>query len=142
MENLVLANPISYENIELPWLFSVPRGSEDQFSSRPVRTSESWKRKKDKHEEKTEISEIDAPASSGELKKRWSYFIRKVHETDPFICPQCHGEMRIVSFIDQPYVIKKILQHLGLWEESHAAPESEPPEEKQKRLPSTHPTAN
>jgi hypothetical protein len=30
--------------------------------------------------------------------------------------------MRIISFIDQPDVIKKILQHLGLWEESHAPP--------------------
>ena len=30
------------------------------------------------------------------------------------------GEMRIISFIDQPDVIKQILQHLGLWEESHA----------------------
>jgi hypothetical protein len=26
--------------------------------------------------------------------------------------------MRIISFINQPEVIKKILQHLGLWEES------------------------
>jgi len=26
--------------------------------------------------------------------------------------------MRIISFIDQPDVIKKILEHLGLWEES------------------------
>jgi hypothetical protein len=32
--------------------------------------------------------------------------------------------MRVISFIDQPEVIKKILQHLGLWEESHAPPES------------------
>jgi hypothetical protein len=24
--------------------------------------------------------------------------------------------MRIISFIDQPEVIKKILEHLGLWE--------------------------
>ena len=28
--------------------------------------------------------------------------------------------MRIISFIDQPDVIKKILQHLGLWEDAHA----------------------
>ena len=28
--------------------------------------------------------------------------------------------MRILSFIDQPGVIKKILQDIGLWEESHA----------------------
>jgi hypothetical protein len=29
-------------------------------------------------------------------------------------------EGRIISFIDQPDVIKKILEHLGLWEESQA----------------------
>jgi hypothetical protein len=29
--------------------------------------------------------------------------------------------------IDQPDVIKKILQHLGLWEESQAPPERHPP---------------
>jgi len=34
--------------------------------------------------------------------------------------------MRIISFIDQPDVIKKILQHLGLWEESHAPPRRDP----------------
>ena len=59
-------------------------------------------------------------------KKRWSYFIRKVHETDPLTCPKCQGGMRIISFIDQPEVIKKILQHLGLWEESHAPPARDP----------------
>jgi len=41
--------------------------------------------------------------------------------------------MRIICFIDlsacepaqagQPDIVKKILQHLGLWEESHAPPE-------------------
>jgi hypothetical protein len=30
--------------------------------------------------------------------------------------------MGIISFIDQLAVIKKILQHLGLWEECHARP--------------------
>jgi len=32
-------------------------------------------------------------------------------------------EGRIISFIDQPEVIKKILQHLDLWEESQAPPD-------------------
>ncbi len=54
------------------------------------------------------------------IKKRWFYFIRKVYETDPLVCPKCSGEMHIISYIDQGAVIKKILQHLGLWEESHA----------------------
>lgn len=35
--------------------------------------------------------------------------------------------MRIISFIDQPEVIKKILKHLGLWEESQAPPDRGPP---------------
>jgi len=52
--------------------------------------------------------------------------IRKVYETDPLTCPNCQGEMRIISFIDQPEVIKKILQHLGLWEESHTPPGRDP----------------
>ena len=34
--------------------------------------------------------------------------------------------MRIISFIDQSGVIKKILQHLGLWEDSQAPPDVEP----------------
>ena len=46
--------------------------------------------------------------------KRWSYLIRKDYETDSSICPKCEGEMRIISFIDQPDISKKILQHLGL----------------------------
>jgi hypothetical protein len=91
------------------------------------------KRKKEEPKEETEISwkpeviEIEAPPVSKELKKRWSYLIRKVYETDPLVCPKCSGEMRIISFIDQPEVIKKILQHLGLWEESQASPARDPP---------------
>jgi len=76
---------------------------------------------------KPEAIEVPPPSISKELKKRWSHFIQKVYETDPLICPKCRGEMRIISFIDQRAVIKKILEHLGLWEEAHAPPDSEPP---------------
>jgi len=68
---------------------------------------------------KPEVIEVDPPPISKEFKKRWSYFIRKVYETDPLNCPKCQGEMRIISFIDlsacehaqadQPEVIRKIL---------------------------------
>jgi len=53
------------------------------------------------------LSPIEAPPPlvSKELKRRWSYFIRKVYETDPFVYPKCRGEMRIISFIGQPEVI-------------------------------------
>ncbi len=39
------------------------------------------------------------------LKRRRSYFIRKVYETDPLVCPKGSGEMEIISFIDQAEVI-------------------------------------
>jgi hypothetical protein len=51
--------------------------------------------------------------------------VSKPGSSDPLTCPKCQGEMRIISFIDQPDVIKKIPQHLGLWEESHAPPDIE-----------------
>ncbi|MFC1831212.1 hypothetical protein ACFL0S_04245 [Thermodesulfobacteriota bacterium] len=36
---------------------------------------------------------------------------------DPLTCPKCSGEMRIISFIYQHQVIKKILKHLKIYEE-------------------------
>jgi hypothetical protein len=39
--------------------------------------------------EKPDIIEVAPPPVSKELKKRWSYFIRKVYETDPLVCPKC-----------------------------------------------------
>jgi len=43
--------------------------------------------------------------------------IKKIWEVDPLSCPRCHAEMKIISFIVQPDVIKKILVYLELWEE-------------------------
>lgn len=59
---------------------------------------------------KPEVIEIEASPVSKELKKRCSYFIRKVYETDPLACPRCRGERRIIAFVDQSEVIKKILE--------------------------------
>ena len=58
-------------------------------------------------EEPTKVTEVPPQPVSKELKRRWSYLIRKVYETDPLICSKCHGEMRmrIISFISQPKVI-------------------------------------
>jgi hypothetical protein len=40
--------------------------------------------------------------------------IRKVFEVDPLICPQCGGEMKVISFIEDHKVIDKIIAHLKL----------------------------
>jgi hypothetical protein len=76
------------------------------------------------------------------MKVIWSYFIRKVYETNPLICPKCQSEVRIISFIDQPDMIKKILQQLGLWEESHDPPQSELAGKQIKERSSIRPTAS
>jgi hypothetical protein len=38
-------------------------------------------------------------------------------EVDPLCCPRCSHEMKIISLIDEPDVIQRILRHLGLWKE-------------------------
>ncbi|MFC1817262.1 hypothetical protein ACFL0M_15310 [Thermodesulfobacteriota bacterium] len=41
--------------------------------------------------------------------------IQKIYEVDPLLCPKCSSEMRVIEFIKDPDVIKKILTHLHLW---------------------------
>jgi hypothetical protein len=47
----------------------------------------------------------------------WARLIKKIYEVDPLLCPECSGPMRIISFIEEEDVIRKILEHLRLWEE-------------------------
>jgi len=41
--------------------------------------------------------------------------IQKVYEVDPLECPTCGAGMRVIAFITDPAVVRKILEHLGLW---------------------------
>ncbi len=56
--------------------------------------------------------------------KTWRECIKKIWEVDPLLCPYCNSEMSIISFITEQDVIKKILDHLGLWIEK---PSRDPP---------------
>jgi hypothetical protein len=49
------------------------------------------------------------------FRKSWARLIQKIYEVDPLACPNCQGTMRIISFIEDPSVIRDILNHLGLW---------------------------
>ncbi len=42
------------------------------------------------------------------------------------MCIRCNGEMKIISFIDQDFLMHKILNHLGLWSEK---PSRAPPDQ-------------
>jgi len=48
----------------------------------------------------------------------WRECIKKIWEVDPLACPKCQAEMKIVSFIIKKKVIRKILVHLRIWDES------------------------
>ena len=52
--------------------------------------------------------------------------IRRVYEVDPLVCPRCGGEMRVVGFITQPALIKRILDHLRKHEKLSRPPPHAP----------------
>ena len=54
--------------------------------------------------------------------KGWAEMIRKVYEVDPLRCPTCGGQMRIISFIEQPKIIDRIIAHLELTFEAERPP--------------------
>ncbi len=59
---------------------------------------------------------LESDGSSKAYRKNWARLIQKIYEADPLTCPKCSGSMRILSFIEHEEVIKKILNHLGLWD--------------------------
>jgi len=46
--------------------------------------------------------------------KGWAEMIRKVYEVDPMVCPKCGGAMKVVSFLTEPAVVDRIIDHLKL----------------------------
>ena len=46
--------------------------------------------------------------------KGWAEMIRKVYEVDPMVCPQCGGQMRVISFLTDYAVVDRIIDHLKL----------------------------
>ena len=56
------------------------------------------------------------------LRRQWARLIRRIYEADPLLC-ECGHPMRVISFLTDPPVVDKILQHLeGKIEASERAP--------------------
>jgi hypothetical protein len=51
--------------------------------------------------------------SSAALRRGWAQLLRRVYEIDPLVYPRCQGAMRVVAFITEGHVIRRILDHLG-----------------------------
>jgi len=60
--------------------------------------------------------------SQRERRRQWARLIAKVFEVDPLRCP-CGGTMRVIAFLLNPAVIRKILQNQPRIEtRAHAPP--------------------
>jgi len=44
----------------------------------------------------------------------WAQRLKRVFNIDIEVCPECSGKVRVIASIEDPQVIKKILNHLGL----------------------------
>jgi hypothetical protein len=62
------------------------------------------------------LSEADT-AYRRKCRMTWAALIKCVYEVDPLKCPKCGGTMKIISFIEEDAVIRKILRHCGLWKD-------------------------
>ncbi|MCK4604737.1 MAG: hypothetical protein KAU41_08630 [Deltaproteobacteria bacterium] len=61
-----------------------------------------------------DVSDYDPPHVPS---KTWRELIKKVWEVNPLTCPRCGSEMKVISLIQDPDVIRQILKHLGLWKQ-------------------------
>ena len=55
-------------------------------------------------------------------RRNWARVLKKIYEVDPLTCPRCGSQMEIIAFIEEWTVIRKILQHLGLWDRPQRSP--------------------
>ena len=64
-----------------------------------------------------------------ERRKSWARLIRRVYEVDPLLC-RCGQRIRVVGFITQVPVIRKILDHVGRMGSQGLPPSPDHPREK------------
>jgi len=55
---------------------------------------------------------VPSPPERAALLRRWAHLIRRVYEVDPLVCPRCGAAMRVVAFITEPSLVKRILNHI------------------------------
>jgi len=56
------------------------------------------------------------------LRKRWAELIYRIYEVDPLTCRRCGAQMKILAFITEPPVIRRILDHLDQTARPRAPP--------------------
>lgn len=52
-----------------------------------------------------------------QARSAWRELMKRIYEVDPLICRACGDEMEVVAAITDEKVLRRILEHLGLWSE-------------------------
>ncbi|MCD4776167.1 MAG: hypothetical protein K8S15_08995 [Candidatus Aegiribacteria sp.] len=65
----------------------------------------------------------DRSSCSRWRRQLWAVLLKKVWDINALKCPKCGGQMKVISVIEQPSVIRRILKHLDLWEDPRPPPE-------------------
>jgi hypothetical protein len=48
------------------------------------------------------------------LRRRWAELLRRIYEVDPLVCPKCGATMRIIAFVIERRVIRRVVRHLAV----------------------------
>ncbi len=54
--------------------------------------------------------------TSKQFHRRRARLIQKIYEVDPLCCPHCNRQMRVISILEAGPIVRKILEHLDLWD--------------------------
>jgi len=79
------------------------------------------------HSGGTSEESLPTPPERTALRRRWANLIRRVYEVDPLVCPRCGAEMRVIGFITEPRVVKRILDHLRRRDRASRSPPTTQP---------------
>ncbi len=60
-------------------------------------------------EEDSASSVKDGSSCPRRRRQLWAVLLKKVCDVDALKCPKCGGEIKVISFIEQPFVIMRIL---------------------------------
>ncbi|MEX2444032.1 MAG: transposase [Alkalispirochaeta sp.] len=58
------------------------------------------------------LSDEDKEVGANPRKRAWARLLAKVYEADPFVCPKCGADMKVIAVIEDPDELKRILRHV------------------------------
>ena len=62
----------------------------------------------------TPPGEVDKPPANTAKRISWARLLKRVFNIDVSVCTKCSSQIKIIAAIEDPKIIKKILEHMGL----------------------------